>query len=101
MHTTSSTFSYSSEVAHPRYDEYLKYRHVMACQMVTASTFSVWINQVEEYENGSEVIFEVTSTEAFLKSGWYKNVFAPGHQLLKCHGPYSTRAVLDAWQNED
>jgi len=92
-------YNTSREMDHPRFEEYLSYKHVMACQFVTASTFSLWLNQVEEYENGSENIFEVISTTAFLKPGWYKNVFGKRHVLLKCHGPFSTKEELEqSWK---
>jgi len=81
-------YAHVRETDHPRHEEYLKYRHVMSCQMVTAATFSLWLRQVEEYENGSENVFEVTSTTAYLKPGWYKNIFGPRHKLLKQYGPF-------------
>lgn len=66
---------------HPRAAEYARYRSAMSRQMVTASTFSRWLSQTEEFENGRKLVFQVTSLTAPLAPGWYCNVFAPRRRM--------------------
>ena len=81
-----------SEANHPRFREYQQYRQAMISQLVRGDSFTRWLEQVEKEENGEEIVFEVTSTKAILKPGWYKNVFAPGKSRdCTTHGPFGTQ----------
>lgn len=52
--------------AHPRYKEYVRYRHALAAQLVTAAPFESWLRQ-KEY-NGGEYVYQNKET---LKWGWH------------------------------
>ncbi len=76
---------------HPRFSEYQKYRSAMARQLVTCGPFAAWLTATVEFENGREIVFEVTSTEAALAPGWYKNRFAPKSQFPRTFGPFASK----------
>lgn len=79
-----------AEIQHPRYRDYQQYRAAMMQQMVTASPFALWLEQTEKNERGSVTVYEV-KPGACLTAGWWKNVFGPGHRLVKQLGPFKTK----------
>ena len=84
-----------SEAAHPRFREYQLYRQKMTQQLVTGDSFARWIEQIERNENGFETVFEVTSLDAVLKPGWYKNVFEKGRKMPRSNGPFGSKREAD------
>lgn len=77
------------EANHPRFREYQQYRQAMTSQLVRGDSFARWLEQVEREENGFTVVYEVTSTKAILKPGWYKNVF--NRHDCQTLGPFVTQ----------
>ena len=84
------------ERVHPRYREYAAYRQAMTRQLVAGCTFARWLEQTERDEQGFSTVFEVTSPEAQLAPGWWRNDFGPGHRLIACHGPFDTEEQAKA-----
>lgn len=78
----------ASDRSHPRFHEYMNYRAAMTRQLVTCYPFTSWLRETEEYEQGREVVFQVTNPEAALALGWYKNKFAPRKQMPVTFGPF-------------
>lgn len=85
-----------SEAAHPRFREYRLYRQKMVQQLVAGDSFARWLEQTERAEQGFTTVFEVTSRDAKLAPGWYKNVFGANNKLLRCNGPVGTKAEAEA-----
>jgi hypothetical protein len=77
---------------HPRFSEYRNYRSAMSSQLVYCISFASWLRQTEEHENGRVIVFQVTSTEAALSPGWYRNVFAPNATHPETFGPFSSES---------
>lgn len=83
-----------AEREHPRFLEYTRYRNALDAQLVTAISFRLWLSETEKEENGHSVVYQVTSTEALLTPGWYKNVFPPKRARkgrLITYGPFATK----------
>lgn len=80
-----------TEEQHPRFREYQQYRAAMSRQLVTASTFALWLEQTEKSESGSVAVYEV-QPGARMAQGWWKNVFGPGQRLLRQLGPFATES---------
>lgn len=85
----------TAEQQHPRFREYQQYRAAMFQQMATASPFALWLEQAEKNERGSVTVYEVKAG-ARMAPGWWKNVFGPGHRLLRQFGPFQTEAEATA-----
>lgn len=84
-----------AERKHPRYPDYLRYKAAMSALLVTADTFDLWLQSIEEDENPRTVVFEVkphSSPNHLLAPGWYKHHFGPHGKLLSRTGPFSTQA---------
>jgi hypothetical protein len=82
--------------AHARFNDYLNYRAAMTRQLVYCQPFDSWLRQTEEHEQGKEVVFQVTSPEAALQLGWYKNKFAAKKLMPRTFGPYATETEARA-----
>jgi hypothetical protein len=77
--------------------DYCTYRAKLAVQGVRCiPSFESWADSMNQHRNGWECIYQVTSQNAVLPLGWYKNVFAPNEHEPNIYGPYPTRAAAVA-----
>lgn len=81
----------AADQAHPRYNEYQKYRNAMNRQMVTGLSFTAWLESTLAKENGYTIVFH-TLPGAQLAQGWYKHKFAPSTGHMTRFGPFTTEA---------
>lgn len=92
--------------AHPRIGEYRRYVAAMNVQLVAACSFSNWLRQTEESENGKPPhAFEVriaphVRREApagyHLADGWYLHTFRRDGSVERRFGPFETRGEAEA-----
>ncbi len=80
---------------HPRFGDYQQYRNAMAAQLVYCQSFASWLRATEEHEKGRVIVFQVTSPDAALAPGWYRNEFLPLEQYPETFGPYATESAAN------
>lgn len=64
----------------------------MSQQLVTADTFSRWLESIDRAEQGFTTVYRVTAPDAALAQGWYKNIFGKNNTLIARHGPFATES---------